>query len=71
MKSNFNSSVEIPKIKETDVKAGDIFIGHHLLIAPALLLEKKLQLDETNLAGPKIMSNLIQIPLGDHYEDYT
>jgi hypothetical protein len=37
----------IPPIKISEVKPGDdILIGHHLLIAPALMLDKKLTIDE-------------------------
>lgn len=37
----------IPSVKIKDVKRGDdIIVGHHLLIAPALALDKKLNIDE-------------------------
>jgi hypothetical protein len=36
-------------IQPSEVQGGDLLIGHNLLITPALLLEKKLTLDEGRL----------------------
>lgn len=36
-------------LHSTDVRAGDILLGHNLIIAPALLLEKETSLDEGRL----------------------
>lgn len=37
------------KISKNEVRAGDVMIGHNLLATPALLLEKKIRLDEGRL----------------------
>jgi hypothetical protein len=55
--------VTLPTIKKDKIKPGDVMIGHHLLIAPALLLEddRKLPLDEGSFLDLCTMVNALTL----------
>jgi hypothetical protein len=53
--------VSLPKITKDKIDPGDVMVGHHLLIAPALLLEKKLTLNEGSFLDFCTMVNALTL----------